>query len=337
MTGTDGRRAHDGSGAPVPPARGPRWPSVRGDDATGTARTPDPAPAWPQPAPTSAPAAAEPAAPLRRTRRDLRADADATATGAHPVVPSPATGDPRPAPVPRTAADPGPASEPGAASDPGPESGAPQPPAATPGRRRRWWIAGAVALAVLLVAGGTTAWLLLRDDGPTTPEAGPVVEQPLPTSTVAPVARPATTAFATALPTTLLQYALAASAEEPQWLGGGALEAYAESYTDGASGTVAVQAGQWETPEEAAAFLATLTAGLPAAGQAPADGATAAAGAPAVLLQEDVLVAGQPTGTATVVDAGDGTGVAVWSNGTTVFRLTGPAADIRNLYAAYPL
>jgi hypothetical protein len=194
-----------------------------------------------------------------------------------------------------------------------------------------------VALAVLLVAGGTTAWLLLRDDGPTTPEAGPVVEQPLPTSTVAPVARPATTAFATALPTTLLQYALAASAEEPQWLAGGALEAYAESYTDGASGTVAVQAGQWETPEEAAAFLATLTAALPAAGEAPADGATAAAGAPAVLLQEDVLVAGQPTGSATVVDAGDGTGVAVWSNGTTVFRLTGPAADIRNLYAAYPL
>ena len=102
-------------------------------------------------------------------------------------------------------------------------------------------------------------------------------------------------------------------------------------------GTVAVQAGQWETPEEAAAFLATLTAALPAAGEAPADGATAAAGGPAVLLQEDVLVAGQPTGTATVVDAGDGTGVAVWSNGTTVFRLTGPAADIRNLYAAYPL
>jgi hypothetical protein len=205
-------------------------------------------------------------------------------------------------------------------------------------RRRGWLIAGAVSLAVvLLVAGGGTAWLLLRDDDATTPQTGPVVEQPLPTSTVAPVERPATTAFATALPTTLLQYALAASADDPVWSAGGALEAYAESYTDGASGTVAVQAGQWETPEQAAAFLAALTAALPAAGEAPADGATATAGGPAVLLQEDVLVDGQPTGAVTVVDAGDGTGVAVWSNGTTVFRLTGPAADIRNLYAAYPL
>lgn len=56
-----------------------------------------------------------------------------------------------------------------------------------------------------------------------------------------------------------------------------------------------------------------------------------------MLLQDEVLVGGQATGTVTVVDVGDGTGVAAWSNGTTVFRVAGPAADIRNLYAAYPL
>lgn len=337
MTGTDGRRAHDGSGAPVPPPRGPRWPALHGDDDPGSGRTQE------------QPGTPPPAAPLRRSRRDLRTGADATATGAHAVVPAPATWDPQPTPArqptpapqpgpaPRTAASP--ATEPAAPRVPAPAEPEPAQPEPAPVRRRRGWlIAGAVALAVvLLVAGGGTAWLLLRDDGATTPQAGPVVEQPLPTSTVAPVARPATTAFATALPTTLLQYALAASADDPQWPASGAVEAYAESYTDGASGTVAVQAGQWETPEEAMAFLATLTAALPAAEAAPTGDATAAPGAATALLQGDVLVDGQPTGTVTVVDAGDGTGVAVWSNGTTVFRLTGPAADIRNLYAAYPL
>ena len=46
---------------------------------------------------------------------------------------------------------------------------------------------------------------------------------------------------------------------------------------------------------------------------------------------------GAPTGTYTIADAGDGTGVAVWTNGTAVFRLVAPLADILNAYAAYPL
>jgi hypothetical protein len=56
-----------------------------------------------------------------------------------------------------------------------------------------------------------------------------------------------------------------------------------------------------------------------------------------VLQQGEVAVGGAPTGTVTVVDAGDGTGIALWSNGTTVFRVVGPVADIENLYAAFPL
>jgi hypothetical protein len=207
--------------------------------------------------------------------------------------------------------------------------------------RRRGLVIGAVVAAVVLVGGGLTAFFLLGD-GDTTAATPDDVVLPSPTATVAPVARPATTPFASSLPATVLQYALASSADDPQLLAQNALEAYAETYTDGGSGTVTVQAAQFETPEEAAAVLAGLTAALPAAAAAdpmattdPA--ATPTTGAPVVLLQEQVVVDGQPTGTVTVVDAGDGTGVAAWSNATTVFRVAGPSADIRNLYAAYPL
>jgi hypothetical protein len=162
---------------------------------------------------------------------------------------------------------------------------------------------------------------------------------PSPTATVAPAARTATTPFATSLPSTVLQYALATSAEDPEWLALNALEAYTETFTDGGTGTVTVQAGQWETADQAAAALTSLAAALPTAGTDPAatPDPTATAAGPAVLQQGEVTVGGAPTGTFTVVDAGDGTGIALWSNGTTVFRVVGPAADIANLYAAFPL
>ena len=38
-----------------------------------------------------------------------------------------------------------------------------------------------------------------------------------------------------------------------------------------------------------------------------------------------------------IADAGDGTGVAVWVNGTTVFQATAPVADIVDFYNAFPL
>ena len=211
--------------------------------------------------------------------------------------------------------------------------------------RSRGVLVGAVVAAVLVLGGGGTAWFLTRDSGGAA-AAPPDVVLPSPTSTVEPAARPATTAFAGALPTTLLQYALASSADDEAWLAQNAVEAYAETYTDGADGTVSVQAGQWETPEQAAAVLASVS-GAPATADPAADAADdgaaddasadPAAGGPTVLLQDEVLVGGAPVGTVTVVDQGDGTGVAAWSNGTTVFVVHGPAADIRNLYAAYPL
>jgi hypothetical protein len=58
---------------------------------------------------------------------------------------------------------------------------------------------------------------------------------------------------------------------------------------------------------------------------------------PALPQTGQVVVAGTVAGTYTIVAAGDGTGVAVWRNGTGVFRMVAPVADIRNAYAAFPL
>lgn len=298
----------------------PRWPTLAGSDPAPAARR-----------------SRRAAGPTDASDPSRDVDGPRPSTGAHAAVPGPAASDPA-------------ASGP-AASDPAGSTGEDPgtPPAGDPGRRRALLIGGIVA-AVLVVAGGVTAFFLLRDGSAPAAEAPPAVVLPSPTSTVAAAERPATTPFASALPTTLLQYALAASADDAEWLGLNAVEAYAESYTDGGSATVEVQAGQWETPEEATSVAATLTAALPAAGatasagEEPTDAATADAAtadadadAPVVLLEGDVLVDGAATGTVTVLDLGDGTGIAVWNNGTTVFRLTGPAADIQNLYAAYPL
>lgn len=382
MSDTDGRFARRDTGTPAPGLGRfgddrPRWPSLRGDAGTGAtgAASPDAVPATPAvpttptvPATPPAPAApagawapdpadATPAAPSRRSRRVAAADA---AAPSEPVDPAERTAalaradaalqagevQARTAALARADAALHAAGATGQAHPAAdtPRDDTPRDDDAAPARgRRRWVLAGAVVAAVLVLGGAGTAWFLTRDDGGTA-AAPPDVVLPSPTASVAPVARTATTAFASALPTTLLQYALATSADDEAWLAQDAIEAYTETYTDGAAGTVTVQAGQWEAPEEAAAVLATVTGTLPtaaegatdAAGDATTDGATAAAG-PAVLLQGEVLVGGAPAGTVTVVDAGDGTGVAAWSNGTTVFVVQGPAADIRNLYAAYPL
>jgi hypothetical protein len=50
-----------------------------------------------------------------------------------------------------------------------------------------------------------------------------------------------------------------------------------------------------------------------------------------------VVVAGTTVGSYSIAAAGDGTGVAVWTNGSAVFRMVAPLADIANAYAAYPL
>lgn len=229
-----------------------------------------------------------------------------------------------------------------------PPSPTPEPDAATRARRadadvdaaaarkRRLMLIGGIAGGVVVVGGVMAALLLGGDDSPTPATDAATVFLPSPTPSVAPVAREAATAFAAVLPVSVLQYALATSANDDAWLAANAIEAYTETFTDGASGTVTVQAGQWETPEEAAAHAARLAAELPAAGDAAATAdPTATPSAPAPESGE-VTVAGAAVGTYTIGALG-ADGVAVWSNGTTVFRATGPAEVIHDFYKAFPL
>jgi hypothetical protein len=224
--------------------------------------------------------------------------------------------------------------------------GVTEPAAPDDARRRKMLLIGGIVAAVVVIGGGVVA-ALRRDDRDDvalpTPTASTIL-LPLPTATIAPVPRAATTAFASALPTTVLQYALATSAPEPTWVGAGALEAYSETYSDGGTTQVVVVAGQWETPEAAAAYAQQLVAAIPAVPAAPAatPSSVASAGATAAAptgfpTSGDVTAAGQKVGTYTLVDAGDGTGIAVWTNGSSVFRATAPIVDLRNVYAAYPL
>ncbi|WP_258724442.1 hypothetical protein [Cellulomonas sp. NS3] len=221
---------------------------------------------------------------------------------------------------------------------PGP--GDPEPAVDADARRRRLLLVGGAVAAVVVVGGVLIAVLTGGDDEPGAAPAAETVTLAPPTPTAQPVARASTTAFAAALPPSVLQYALASSGPEDAWTAAGALEAYTETYSDGGTAQVVVQSGQWETPEEAAAQLAALATGLPAgipadASASPSPGATTA---PAPLPQTgEVVVDGQPVGTFTIVDAGDGSGIALWSNGTTVFRATAPVEQIRDVYAAFPL
>ena len=112
------------------------------------------------------------------------------------------------------------------------------------------------------------------------------------------------------------------------------------TYSDGAGGTVTVEAAQFEAPAEAAAAYTLMVATLPAASPAsevPATPATPAAATPAAPSTGAVTVAGQPVGTWTVATGADGTGTAVWTNGTALFRAVGPAATVPDFYAAFPL
>ncbi|SFK15392.1 hypothetical protein SAMN05216467_2218 [Cellulomonas sp. KH9] len=223
---------------------------------------------------------------------------------------------------------------------PGPVVGDDGPDDGAPGGRPRWLLPVVIGAAVLVVAGLVAGAVALLGGGEDEPAPAETVVLPVPTPAVAPAARPATTAFASALPASVLQYALESSQDDAEWVGAGALEAYTETFTDGDGGTLTVRAAQLETAEEATAFLQGLTAALPAAAPdagEPASTEPAQADGAALPQTGEVTVGGEPVGTFTVVDAGDGTGVAVWQNATAVFRLTAPLADVLDAYAAYGL
>lgn len=202
--------------------------------------------------------------------------------------------------------------------------------------RPAWVLPVALGAAVVVVA-GIVAGVLLTRDGSAAPAPTPTtvvttIVAPVPTPTVAPSERATTTAFTAALPPSVLQYAYASSQPATDWQAAGALEAWVDTYGDGGAGTLTVQAGQFATADEATAFAATLVAALPSAAPSPA-----ATDAPALPQTGQVVAGGTTVGGYTIVDGGDGTGIAVWSNGTAVFRLVAPLADVVNAYRAFPL
>ncbi len=181
-----------------------------------------------------------------------------------------------------------------------------------------WVVAG-----VLMVGIAATAALLAgnRGGGPV-PEAS-VITLPVPTPTVSAIARDPGTPFYDALPSTVLAFALSASADSPDLLAAGALEAYRMEYTDGTQ-TIVVQAGQWPNADDAGAAYTTLLAPLVPEGTTPAD-------------QGAVTVDGTDVGHYTLIDHGDGTSTMVWTNTTAVLKMDGPSDALRDVYAAFSL
>jgi hypothetical protein len=197
--------------------------------------------------------------------------------------------------------------------------------------RPAWLVPAAVVAGVLVVAGIVVAIIVSQSGGDETaapqPIPAPTIVGPVPTPAVAPAERPKPTAFTSALPASLLQYAFASEATKGAWVKAGALEAVVDSYTDGAEGTLVVEAAQFATVKEATAFAKRA---LPKVVDVNSE---------SELPQTGKVVAGDKAVGAYTINAvgGGGQGVAVWTNGTSVFRLTTAVADVVNAYNAYPL
>lgn len=226
-------------------------------------------------------------------------------------------------------------------------TGARPAPARTSGartgrRRPPVWVLVVAAVVLVGLVVGAVLWFGDRGADGDVPEAG-TVTLPVPTPTVEPIAYEPPTAFAAALPTTVLAHALSEAGEQVSLLVGGAVEGYRLVYTDGAT-PVTLLAGQWETPEEASATYAALvqaqTAAVAAGGAGDAgDGEEGGEGAASTDVQEGPVttVDGTETGRFTLVPRGDGTGTLTWWNGTAVLQLDGPAEELRDLFTAFPL
>lgn len=215
--------------------------------------------------------------------------------------------------------------------------------------RPRWLLPAVIGGSGALVATAVVGGIVLANQGGSAepvPVTASTIRLPSPTPSIEPVAREASTPFAKALPTSVLQYALATSQEASGWLEAGALEAYVETFTDGGAGEVIVQSGQFATADEARAHFQALMAELPMAEIAQAATATedAEKPAPAPTAGRDQLpqtgpvqVGGKRAGTYAAADLGDGTAAVVWFNGTAAFRVVAPLADALDVYRAFPL
>lgn len=259
----------------------------------------------------------------------------------------PVNGDADAAPrttAPRTTASSGAPARPGTASSSagGARPTGTEPTASPKGRRPPVWV---LVLLGLVVVGAVVAAVLLlngRDGGQAAAPDPEVVTLPLPTPTVQPIPREGATAFASALPSTVLAYALAEAGEHPPFLTAGALEAYRYVYTDGAT-SVVLLAGQWETPEEAsAAYAATVqaqTGAVAATGAGDAGDGEEEDADTSTDTEEGAVTTtdGTETGRWTLVPRGDGTATLTWWNGTAMLQLDGPVDVVPDLFAAFTL
>lgn len=193
-------------------------------------------------------------------------------------------------------------------------------------RRRAGAALGALAAAVALTV---TAVLLMPDLVTRPGPPGPPVVLPVPTPTVPAADRAKDTAFLQALPDAVLAFAVADQAEDPELLAAGAVEAYRLGYTDGVR-EVLLRTGQWPLAQDAQVAMADLLAGV-------APGAADGTAPPPGLLREGpVIVGGTEVGWAVVRGEGEEAS-AVWTNGATLFAVTGPSAVVPALYDAFPM
>ncbi|MDR1152411.1 MAG: hypothetical protein LBK72_08050 [Bifidobacteriaceae bacterium] len=150
-----------------------------------------------------------------------------------------------------------------ASAEPGePTSGSAEPRAsrkatreAAKSKRKVWIAVGAVAATAVVLTVAVVMVARARTAAPEAPPPEPVVVSvtvPPPSPTLSPVALPAETAFAQVLPRTVGEFALREADSYPEWSADGAIEAYLLVYGDGTT-EVGVIAGQWPTPDAAAA------------------------------------------------------------------------------------
>ncbi len=191
--------------------------------------------------------------------------------------------------------------------------------------RRRRLLAVVVLLLVvaLLVTLLAFVWPgFARSDAAADPAPTVTVTEESPTPALEPAERTSTTAFAQALPATVLDLALRSDAATDAWTPAGALEAYELVYADaegeGAT-TVTVVAGQWPTDAEAEVAATDLV------------------GDATPTVEGDVTVEDAVVGHYAVVPGADGEATVTWRNETAVLRATGPADLVEDVYEAYSM
>lgn len=202
-------------------------------------------------------------------------------------------------------------------TDPGAESGEPPeaPPAPPSKRKGKWWLWVVIALAV--IAAGLTAFALLYEPEPIV-NPGTVVTLSPPAPTITPIAAPTATDFQSAMPTTVGTFSLvSATPLDPTdvALGLGRLADGVELEYRSGDATMQVRALQYYTEDEAKQMFARV------------------AGDPDVT--EPVEVGGTVVGeSAAITEPAPG---IVWRNGTSVFVLTGTAAELAGFYEQFGL